>query len=1246
MDDVKIFKIAELLQAVRPLSATASLYLPSTHSVPNTHTTPSSTSNPSPNNYIPTLNPNPNPRVLTASKLPTIVVGTLTLPSHNAWSHSRCACFQFTDGTSTLCCDILEFDPCVIGKEIRVYAWNFIPFKRGKGGFLEIIKWGLLDSSDGLRKGLNGVLNNVGSFPLVPGSSSAHGGSYSSWHRVYGVVESVGPLSVVPCTMIPSGSKSTEDGNSASSRNLPGFLVQVVCCECRLCGSKELTDLSGLMADGNSHSFTKLVVVYFVDHASSWHSVITKLIGTHIMVSGLKRKLVFIGKEESRIMYVATDKSVLHVSKKWLPCSKIDTKESRKFGTYTGIIKGIYMQGMVVELDHDVWLLLTDQILTLPHSLRVGAIISIRNVHFVDPKFSWTKILILGACVKTSIVVESFSPLETVCQTVSRSPSMLGNFIESLPFSARLWCYQKEGLAQMWASSQLPSSEFQAQHDVFMGFCRHDSYGCGRELHCGTLKLALPMSSFISQCRATLMSMLKSGNNSKLLTMDNYLGLLSCEARSHGRSVRRIISSEDVGCLLLGYLKIAPSFGRLQFVDATGSIDVIIPDLPLTWDPNELYEVMDYNIIVDGLAQLVDHLELHKSETLSCRNIFNCSYTQATKGILEPGTYHLLRVPHKPPLLQKMSSKSISYFEAMLLPWILLLTGKKDNLHPPEVSRDQIKDLSENCISGNTNSWEQVSNKRQKLVKESRRSLLKDEFGNSVCELSACSNSFSKLEENKSCINLSSSHQIPCLVTFRNIQIKNVHSAAILLSALSVVDKHVDCQPATRKVLLEFLSENFLKYQLQIGGHYIIKHHKKDCFCTLKDAEYDSSVKVLDDSRKNLWSLSLVSDEVLLYLKSDSSTQDILSPKLNGVLPRDQIEHLSLGSNVDVSGISSEVCLYLPANLKDLVEDDNDIMKSEGQAQQKISRSAYDDPCSDKSSNLSPTTLAHDVSVDSFSSGLISELNQCPSHRQMWLRCRVVAVFVLFLESNATVSDLQEKSSVSGHLFDIPIAGFVLDDGSSSCCCWANAERAVTLLRLHEELPKIAFESNNMLTLLRLHEELPKRACSTASYHLGRILKTYKRITMQSYGSFYPWHYQKHVVSATSGNAVHSSDESLLKLIAFNSCFGGHLNVAASLMNADEVRQLQKQYHIKMGIRHAMPHVWAKEVSCVSTLIEARNMAQQLLKGYREVKINMEIQQHCCAMDGCRAVQRWCELGRYVKGLHQKQKRGAQNKFS
>lgn len=37
--------------------------------------------------------------------------------------------------------------------------------------------------------------------------------------------------------------------------------------------------------------------------------------------------------------------------------------------------------------------------------------------------------------------------------------------------------------------------------------------------------------------------------------------------------------------------QISPASGRLQLFDATGSIDVLIPDLPSTWKPNSIYEV-------------------------------------------------------------------------------------------------------------------------------------------------------------------------------------------------------------------------------------------------------------------------------------------------------------------------------------------------------------------------------------------------------------------------------------------------------------------------------------------------------------------------------------------------------------------------------------------------------------------------------------------------------------------------------
>ncbi|XP_028799438.1 CST complex subunit CTC1 [Neltuma alba] len=1296
-DHVKIVKISELVQGARPLTSTASLNVRSS-SRSFAHSTCSSSIS----------SPNTVPRVLTALKHPTVVVGTLTIPSNNYGLSSGCSCLQFSDAKCTVCCDVLGFNAYAIGKEIRVYAWNFIPRKRGKG-FLEIIKWEFSDSSNVLRKRQLERENDLDSYPLVPSCSSAQSVCFSSGHRVYGVLDSVRPLTEVPCTMLAGGSKSAEAWNSSSSRNLLGFLAEVICCDCRLCSSKKLsTDLSCLMADGNSHSFTKSVFVYFIDNASSWHSVIIKLIGDRIIVSGLKRKLVFTGKEESHIMYVTTNESVLHVapfSKQWQPCSKINTKGKRKFGTYTGIVRGIYMQGMVVEVDHDVWLLLTDQKLTLPHSVRVGAIISVRNVHFVDPKFAWTKILILGACFKSSIVVESFSPFETECHMIPQSSSMLGKFIESLPFAERLWVLflvsslrkkfggilsdtdllgsnYKEGLAQMFARLQLPSPVFQTQFGAFLGLCRHDSFGCGRELHCGSLKLVLPMSIFICHCRTTIMRILKTGNDCKSLTVDNHSGFLSCEVRSCGQSVRRIISSEDVGCLLLGYLKVAPSTGRLQLVDATGSIDVLIPDLPLTWDPDELYEVMDFNIIVDGIPELVDHLELYDAESLSCGAIFKCKFTQPTKDlnllihvhflwknvqcrnfplhfypsmkneskILEPGNYHLLRVSHKFPQLQKEHKESNFWGNA---------TGNK-----------------------------QVPIKRQKLVEASRDPLLKDEIGYSLC---ACSNSFSSSGEQNP-INLSS-HQIPCQATFRNIPHKNINNSAILQSNFSTVDKDVDSHQTGRIIFLEISSENFLNYQLQIGHFYAIKHHK-GCFCSLKDAQSCNSVKVLD-SLRYIWSISFLSEE---------------DPSNNRAFLKDG----------NASGITSDVCLCIPANLKDLLR--YNFMGSEGQGQTStisdaslirsptteaatasLSQSSeclvssclfpegnlinlqgyiidshdvgssirnscltctgisalqlkgsvgarssicihvsvdghiakiigligkrafppgfgpgvcatfhrildlrghneflllpvsfiainsvilHDQSNSDGPCNFRSTSYTCDASVAPLFSGLISELNQRLSHKKIWLRCRVVAVFVLVLERNATVCDLQAKSNALASLLDIPLAGFVLDDGSSPCCCWTYGNMAATLLRLHEKLSK----SNDwLLKLAGISGNTP----NTATDRLGRILNTHKRITVKNYGSCFKLASQKHFVSATSGQELCGSDEGLLKFIVFNSCFGRPWNVAATLMSDEEVGQIKEEYHVETEIVDKMPNIRAQEVCYVNTLTEARNMAKQ-----------------------------------------------------
>ncbi|XP_061352939.1 CST complex subunit CTC1-like [Gastrolobium bilobum] len=667
--------------------------------------------------------------------------------------------------------------------------------------------------------------------------------------------------------------------------------------------------------------------------------------------------------------------------------------------------------------------------------------------------------------------------------------------------------------------------------------------------------------------------------------------------------------------------------------------------------------------------------------------------------------------------MRMRSNKSSTFVEAILLPYILLLAGKSGISHPCNVSRDKTKELSKYCISGNNeeqelskycvsgNNEEQVSNKRQKLIKESVSSL-KDEFRTSIYELNACSNRESK--EKKICVGLNSSHDLSCLVTFRSLQNENVICPAVLRSTSSTKEMSFNSKPTARKIFLEFSSDRFFKYQsLHIGGYYIIEHDRKDCFCTTKDDGYGSSgtAKFLVDSGKHIWSLSFISDEVLFDYKSEYTTaKDSLSPTIDGVLPKIQIEQLLLRSNDDYSGVCSNVCLYLPISHTGFLDDkiiepedsqslqlaisekssnislstgtavatatfcsgslssnclfpEGKLISLEGnvveihdigfnfcnsrssgasldalqlkdlvgtrrsfcihvlvhhhivnifgsiskyafptglgpgvtatfhrildaRAQNKFmllpvsfivikSMKVYDKQCSDRSSNLRPTKDAYNASQDYFSY-LISQLPQCQSHTQIVLRCRVVAVIILVLERKNTYSNSETKNNTLGTLLDIPLAGFLLDDGSSSCCCWANAERAATLLGLHEEL--------------------------TTSYHLERILKNYKRITVKNHGLSIYSPYQDLVVSVTPDNALCISDENLLKFIIFNACVGRIWNVVASVMDAEEVRQLEKEYLTEMVNMQSVQNIWAKEVSWPRTLAEARNMLQELLK--------------------------------------------------
>ncbi|XP_037493187.1 CST complex subunit CTC1 isoform X2 [Jatropha curcas] len=1344
-EDVKLLTILELVRRGQPVTATASLNSSRSRSV-----TPLSAKTKSISDYKlgskapdapPTANSNPNHKILAPLGYPAILIGTLTLPTENLKCPNR-SCFQFSDDSSTICCDILDFNVRVIGNKIQVSAWNFIPLKHSGGGFLEIIKWSFTDSNS---VSLSTCLS-IDSIPMVSGTSSPvppNGDKSKDRYGIHGPIESVSPILLIPCSI-----------GASKSNNLRGFIVQTMVCECKLCNPKKsITDLHCLAQGQHPHSFMKPLFIYFCGSSSNWHPAITKLVGNVVTLSGLKKKLVFIGKEESQLMFVTTENSVLHLlrsSKKWSSYMR-NVVGKGECGAYTGVVKGVYMQGMVVELHKEVWLLLTDQLLSPPHSLRVGAIISLRNVHFVNPKFVWTEMLILGACFKTSIIIESFSPLETGCHIVSQSQSLLGKFIESLAFSARLWalliisCFRKkfagilsekeilgskhkEGLAQMFSRSLIPPSVIRARHGMLTELCKHDSLGCGSEPYCVNLKLVVTISSFLRRCEAMWRRVLLQ-NNCHISH-----GSTQCEGRSHSQPLRRMFQGEALGVSLLGSLKISPSSGRLQLVDATGSIDVIIPDLPSTWKSSGMFEVVNYSLIIEGTPDLEDHPGLLDYESFSCRHIFRntpwaremhltiyiyfhlsnatsknlpfypCAVWNNGFKELQGGRLHLIWVTHKYPALEKfqgepvISDISSTFAEAIILPWDLFLTGKDGTTLPVEVSGDQLNEPL--AFYPCEILQDHLPTKKHKVDKTSGQD-------------------FKGSAESK-CGNLCSS-EIPCSVNVKTAEgYHSVGSGKLCFTNCKIT---ADFKQSAKKVLLEFNSENFFKYQ--IGSFYIIEHHPEESFCSIKDYSDVNGVKVFITSRTHLWSLSFSSDEAVTNNGlSNNPSKDDSSFSSREVLISNQVEQcLSLTCNFPKS--YSDVCLYLSANAMRFLEVElseikvnmspegtsnvsPDILTSvpssgfssgsleftslfpEGNLTSirgcvvgihsldgnsanvhlagersggvphmrffqestgstciqvlvnnqmvnifsSLSKYAYpvgfgpgadatfhrvlklrgtnklklilvsfivlnsirvaNEPCGDEPFKIQSKSYASpSISLENASSGMISELIQCSGCKPMQFNCRVIAVHVLVLDKSRKYHDLHPEVQSKAQFVDIPLVGFVLDDGSFTCCCWANAERAATLLRLHEELPPRAFESSGC-TLKWVG--INKSCWKSTMFHLDRILRKHGRITVRNYGSIIESSYQDLKVSVSSENSLSSSDENLLKFIVLNACFGTFWTVVATMMDSNAVQQLEKEHLTQMDVKVLpMQNVWAAEVQYLNTLTEARNIIKELL---------------------------------------------------
>ncbi|CAH8380451.1 unnamed protein product [Eruca vesicaria subsp. sativa] len=782
-------------------------------------------------------------KFLAPLKYPAVIVGTLSLPSETLKCPNR-YCFRFTDGALTICCDIIGFQIRAIGSKMRVLSWNFIPMKKHRGGVLEIIKWRFVEDTVEL-------LSPWCSFPLV--RSSVENGGGMSRYSVRGVLESVSPVSVVPL---------------GSHDSVKGFLVKLMACECR---RKDVLDSIDC-----SHCFDKSVFVYFCGSvAAGWHPAIVKLVGSHIALSGMKKKLVYISKSDPLLVFVTTENSLLHSP--WIS-KKDDFFKSvvdglGNCGSYLGFVNGLYLKGKLVELDEDVWLLLTDQIHNRSHSIRTGSLIFVRNVHFVNTKFSWGKVLILGACFKTSITVEIFSPFETSCLVDSCFQTSLSRFLDSLSFPARFWtllvssCFQnfdgipsdkeslrscqEDELTKMYAESRISPSMFQPRCGLFTEFCMHESCGCNSEARDCNLKMVMPISSFVHHYKVLLDELLcRIKKDDTQIIASNCLSHPSLIQKRYGHTNVKIQKSEDIGVILLGRLKISAS-GILQLQDRTSSINVLMPDLLSDGHSCRIYEVSDYDLIMEMPESmphipflqkplhckiLVDPTTLARENTLtvpfslsfgaaSCRTVLVDQSIDWRHDLNEfkGGRFHLFRVTHKFPFLKKglpgMPDCTSVFIEAVIIPWELICTVTEDGVAAPQF--DKI-----------TTSKEEHPHKRCKTNNSLGRERV-----------------------------LSVLHEISCDMTIR---CASSHCSVIAATLSNLKEKKSGNMGSVKRVLLEFIPECKNYNGLQVGGCYLMKHGIDDSFCLGRSSiSNNDKINIRPESR--FWSLKFSFDEVLTH---------------------------------------------------------------------------------------------------------------------------------------------------------------------------------------------------------------------------------------------------------------------------------------------------------------------------------------------------------------------------------------------
>ncbi|KAL5228950.1 hypothetical protein ABZP36_017215 [Zizania latifolia] len=1276
--------VADLLRIRRPTTGAASL----SSSAASTLTAPPARKKP---RHSATPNPASSPRS-TASFAPishrVLLAGTLSLPAAGSPLTCRSHCLSLSDPTSaaaSVCCYLLDFDAAAVGREVEVLAWNYLPSVHHDGaGVLEVVDWRL---AEGCAPG-SGFLKTIPLDCAAEPNLATHG-------HVFGVVRSVSVVFSVP----QAAQKSDADGGD----NLVGFIAEMMCCACRQC-------LVTPLKTDEHHKFEVEKFVYFVDSASRWRPVLAQLVGRSISVSGLKKKMVSIGKKGSYIMLVSTRKTMLA----WCPFypsdQTLDGSPGNCGGVYTGVITGIYMQGMVVELDETVWLLIDDQQLAPSHSLRVGSVISVKNSRTICLKFAWTKIVLLGTCNKTSITINSFSLVDSKCYIKAQNKGLLGKFVDSFELHAKFWmlilisCFKQKftklfsekeilgsknahGLVHTYSSKVLSSMGSKPQHDFFMKFCNHNCGSPCAGSNMEAFKLVIPFANFICKAESFwILTMLKIWNGTEEMPeIDKNHGchMFLCDGVSYTGTTKKIVSSSDMGSVLVGSIKRSSLPGRLQLVDATGCIDVIIPDLPPNVSVDGIYEINDYKVALEGPVAYLDLDDV--ADPLSCKAAFQQPTYQKRLHHLKiyvivnwselnrigPSSiplqintcaklFHLLKLSHIFPTNNTFQHQNMSgptlYAEAVIVPYDLKFTEQAE--------------CSEHADSFRMSCTPSLSNSNVSMAKP--------------CCI-PCTLSFGTTNLCGSLVSINSYGPV----------------GTILNDTVGGERDHIS------RILLEFKDGRLIKYQsLRIGGYYLLEcpiesmhYSMKGCAClhgdkvslgsqsrfwslaitfngniNIKKSIADQSIGVSSVMVGETFSRKAVHDEIkvvqtwndfhqycdfrlnfycevisekmeecnyichvfkelcsysneVFSVSSCTKTRMATRPSGSSNLQSDkpvQGDLISLKGKVEnihsydckkeksmVGNEKSCICIH--------VTDDNLMVRLCGylskhcypvglgpgatvtfhrvlltQRELFLTPLTYIEVCCISLAGLNKECVVTPPISDCFKDGSLNRVSPCllflnqkhlAENRAIQFQCRVVTIHMLILDNS--LNDLQPSDSINQRKtinIKVRLAGFIVDDGSSLCCCWADDARAELLLRLQEVAVldgpvSLKFSKDGSDVNFQL----------TAGCFLERMLKKHKRIIARNCGIPPDISCRDLEFSSVLNKVLSCLEEKLLKSIILNACWKGTLNVIASVLNPDTLDGFNLELPDLHPARN-MPNLWVSQAFQIDPLEEARRM--------------------------------------------------------